>query len=85
MVAIGAAVVQMQVATIAATFGVYFAHITTTTTLPAYLVSAVPSVMGFIMFAFCPVSTALAKVKLLCSLLDLTFSMVSIMALDLLL
>jgi len=61
VVAIGAAVVQMQVATIAGTFGVYFAHITTTTTLPAYLVSAVPSVMGFIMFAFCPVSTALAK------------------------
>ena len=30
VVAIGAAVVQMQVATIPATFGVYFAHITST-------------------------------------------------------
>ena len=30
VVAIGAAVVQMQVATISGTFGVYFAHITTT-------------------------------------------------------
>ena len=30
VVALGAAVVQMQVATIAGTFGVYFAHITTT-------------------------------------------------------
>jgi MFS family permease len=41
-------------------------------TLPAYLVSLVPSVLGFVMFFFCPVSTALAKVSgtffVLCSL-----------------
>jgi hypothetical protein len=29
MIAIGASVVQMQVATLATTFGVYFAHLTT--------------------------------------------------------
>ena len=55
----------MQCATLATTFGVYFAHLTTLEEeeqLPAVLVSSVPSIMAFTMFFFCPISTALSKV-----------------------
>ena len=57
----------MQCATMATTFGVYFAHLTTRAEqeeeqLPAVLVSSVPSIMAFTMFLFCPISTALSKV-----------------------
>ena len=55
----------MQCATLATTFGVYFAHLTTLEEeekLPAVLVSSVPSIMAFTMFLFCPISTALSKV-----------------------
>merc|ERR1712243_90508 len=48
-----------QVATIATTFGVYFAFLTSA--LPSALVSAVLSVMAFVMFGLCPVSSALSK------------------------
>jgi len=61
IVAIGAFLVQMQVASISITFGVYFAHIRATQNVPAWLVASIPSVMGFIMFFLCPFSTALAK------------------------
>ena len=57
----------MQCATLATTFGVYFAHLTTRAEeeeeqLPSALVSSVPSIMAFTMFFFCPISTALSKV-----------------------
>ena len=57
----------MQCATLATTFGVYFAHLTTRAEeeeeqLPSALVSSVPSIMAFTMFLFCPISTALSKV-----------------------
>jgi len=62
MVAIGASIVQMQVATLATTFGVYFAHLTTgPQAMPASLVSTVPSIMVCVSFFFCPISTALSK------------------------
>ena len=59
--------VVMQCATLATTFGVYFAHLTSRAEeeeeqLPAALVSSVPSIMAFTMFFFCPISTALSKV-----------------------